>query len=66
MLLLEFHEGKLIREEVKHYHISDALRLGCGKELFDFIALCIADFVKEFDVADQTLPMGNLISRIFN
>ncbi|XP_075216060.1 hexokinase-4-like isoform X2 [Lycorma delicatula] len=58
VLLLELHEGKLIREEVKHYHIADELRLGCGLKLFDFLASCIADFVKVFNVADKTLPLG--------
>ncbi|XP_022184109.1 hexokinase-1 [Nilaparvata lugens] len=58
ILLLELMEGRLVREEVKHYHITDELRLGPGTDLFDFLATCIADFVKEFNIADQTLPMG--------
>lgn len=61
VLLLELHEGNLVREEVKHYHISDELKLGCGLKLFDFLASCIADFVKEFNVADKTIPMGKMV-----
>lgn len=37
----------VVREEVKHYHIPDEMRLGCGIELFDYLAYCLHDFVTD-------------------
>ncbi|KAG8228011.1 hypothetical protein J437_LFUL003646 [Ladona fulva] len=55
VLLLELEHapdgGRLqdivVREEVKHYHIPDEMRLGCGRELFDYLAYCLHDFVTD-------------------
>lgn len=51
-------EGRIIKEQVKHYHIEDDLRLGCGLKLFDFLAESISSFVHEHKLADLTLPLG--------
>ncbi|XP_054262882.1 hexokinase-1-like [Macrosteles quadrilineatus] len=58
VLHLVLHKGRIVKEQSKHYHIDDELRLGCGLKLFDFIAECISSFVHEHNLADQTLPLG--------
>uniref|UniRef100_A0A1B6CBM9 Phosphotransferase n=1 Tax=Clastoptera arizonana TaxID=38151 RepID=A0A1B6CBM9_9HEMI len=58
ILHLVFHKGRLIRENVKHYHIEDELRLGCGVKLFDFLAECCSSFVNEVGLQNKMLPLG--------
>jgi hypothetical protein len=62
---MELLGGKIIKERVKHYHISDELRVGCGKKLFDFLAESVSDFVHWLGIADKTLPMGLYIRFMF-
>lgn len=57
-ILLHLHEGNVIREEVKRYHIADELRTGSGEQLFDFLAECLVDFVSEQNLEDVPLPLG--------
>lgn len=42
----------------KIYAIPQGLMLGSGRELFDHIALCLAEFVKEMKIQDEILPLG--------
>ncbi|XP_069680567.1 hexokinase-1-like isoform X2 [Periplaneta americana] len=58
VILLELSEGVLIREEVKHYHIGEELRLGCGEKLFDFLAESVSDFVRSQNLTGARLPLG--------
>ena len=58
VILLELSSGSLIREEVKHYHISEELRLGCGERLFDYLAECVSDFVRSQNLTGARLPLG--------
>ncbi|XP_038219230.1 hexokinase-1-like [Zerene cesonia] len=58
VLFLELRGGQLVREDVKHYHISDALRLGTGEELFNFLADCVLDFLRSEDMVDRELSLG--------
>lgn len=58
VLHMVLSEGRIIKEQVKHYHIEDDLRLGCGLKLFDFLAESISSFVHEHKLADLTLPLG--------
>ncbi|XP_021920962.1 hexokinase-1-like [Zootermopsis nevadensis] len=58
VILLELSNGALIREKVKHYHIGEELRLGCGERLFDFLAECVSDFVRSHDLTGIRLPLG--------
>lgn len=58
MILLELSSGCVIREEVKHYHISEELRLGCGERLFDYLAECVSDFVRSQNLTGAKLPLG--------
>lgn len=59
VILLELANGEIQKEEFKFYHISDEARLGCGIELFDYLAQCVGDFMqlKEMPL-DMTIPMG--------
>lgn len=57
-ILLHLHEGNVIREEVKRYHIADELRTGSGEQLFDYLAECLVDFVSEQNLEDVPLPLG--------
>jgi hexokinase len=59
VILLELANGKFLREEFKFYHISDEARLGCGIELFDYLAECVKDFMilKNMPV-NMKVPMG--------
>ncbi|XP_068624664.1 hexokinase-4-like isoform X2 [Battus philenor] len=58
VLLLELADGQLVREDVKQYHISDALRLGSGEDLFNFLADCVQDFLRCEGMEDQELSLG--------
>lgn len=53
------HNGNIVQETVKHYHISDELRIGSGDALFDYLAECVDDFAKQYKLADDEIyPMG--------
>lgn len=41
-------------------HFSDALRLGSGEDLFNFLADCVEDFVKAEGMENKEMPLGNL------
>lgn len=58
VILLDVHLGNIVREEVKHYHIADNLRLGCGIKLFDYLAKCLLEFVAEQNLEDTEVPLG--------
>ncbi|XP_013196366.1 hexokinase-2 [Amyelois transitella] len=58
VLLLELVDGKLVREDVKQYHINNALRLGPGEDLFNFLADCVLDFVRSEGIEHEDLPLG--------
>lgn len=59
VILVELKGGNVVKEEFQLYHISDDLRLGCGIELFDYLAECLCDFVKirKLD-GKKKLPLG--------
>ncbi|CAG9109481.1 unnamed protein product [Plutella xylostella] len=58
VLLLELEAGRLVREDVKQYHISDELRLGPGVDLFNFLADCVQDFVITEGLEKEEMPLG--------
>ncbi|GFG37586.1 hypothetical protein Cfor_12673, partial [Coptotermes formosanus] len=58
VILLELANGVVIRQHVKHYHIGEELRLGCGERLFDFLAECVSDFVQSQNLNGTRLPLG--------
>ena len=47
VMFLEISKGKIVNEVVEYYSVQEAIRLGYGKDLFDFLAECISDFVNE-------------------
>lgn len=58
ILLVGLQKGRIVREEVTQYHISDELRVGSGEDLFDYLAECLYDFVHKHGVANKKLLMG--------
>lgn len=59
VILLELANGQILKEEFKFYHISDEARLGCGIELFDYLADCVKDFMGLKKIPIETkMPMG--------
>ncbi|KAL0809908.1 hypothetical protein ABMA28_010767 [Loxostege sticticalis] len=58
VLLLELRGGELVKEDVKQYHISDALRVGPGQDLFNFLADCVLDFVRSEGMENEKLSLG--------
>ncbi len=59
VILIELKDGDILREEFKFYHISDEARLGCGLELFDYLAECVGDFMKLKKLPlNMKIPMG--------
>lgn len=57
-ILLELHQGNIVREIVKLYEISTEQRVGCGIALFDYMATCLVQFVTEQGLEDVPLPLG--------
>lgn len=59
VILLELAHGEFVKEEFTFYHISDEARLGCGIELFDYLAECVKDFMVSKNMpVDMKVPMG--------
>lgn len=58
VILMTLSKGKLVREEVKYFHVAEALRLGHGIPLFDYLATCIHEFIVENDLTAIKLPLG--------
>ncbi|XP_045456429.1 hexokinase HKDC1-like [Melitaea cinxia] len=58
VLLLELRGGQLVKEDVKQYHISDALRVGPGEDLFNFLADCVLDFLQSEGMENDELSLG--------
>ena len=40
VLLFELKNGKVVKEAIKYYSVSETLRLGPGIDLFDYLATC--------------------------
>ncbi|XP_063237114.1 hexokinase type 2-like isoform X2 [Bacillus rossius redtenbacheri] len=58
VLLMELAGGSVVREVVRHYHVDEQQRVGCGARLFDYLAACVAAFVRENNLAEEPLPLG--------
>ena len=61
VMLLEMSKGKIVKEEVEYYSVSESHRLGPGNQLFDFLAQCIADFVSKKlskESQETSMPLG--------
>ncbi|GAB6031538.1 Hexokinase-2 [Chamberlinius hualienensis] len=57
ILLIELDDGK-VHMDSKIYAVPQDIMLGTGEQLFDHIAECLANFVKEFKVQNKILPLG--------
>lgn len=58
VLFLELASGKVTKEEMKHYQVDEATRLGEGSILFTFLASCIHSFLSEFGILDRSFSLG--------
>ena len=61
VMFLEIAKGKIVNEVVEYYSVQEAIRLGYGEVLFDFLAECISDFVNnklKYDSNSAALPLG--------
>lgn len=56
---MELANSEIINETVKHYHIDDNHRIGCGEALFDYLAQCVDSFACEQNLSSELIyPMG--------
>uniref|UniRef100_A0A1B0CLD2 Phosphotransferase n=1 Tax=Lutzomyia longipalpis TaxID=7200 RepID=A0A1B0CLD2_LUTLO len=58
VLLLELQNGVGVREEVEHFVISDEIRLGEGRDLFDRLAECLETFLVRLGMQHERLALG--------
>uniref|UniRef100_A0A1L8E278 Phosphotransferase n=1 Tax=Nyssomyia neivai TaxID=330878 RepID=A0A1L8E278_9DIPT len=58
VLLLELQNGVGVSEEVEHFVISDEIRLGEGRALFDRLAECLESFLKRLGMQHERLALG--------
>ncbi|XP_026468493.1 hexokinase type 2-like isoform X2 [Ctenocephalides felis] len=58
VLLITLGENREFQMASKIYAISESIMTGSGDQLFDHIADCLAKFIKEHKVEEETLPLG--------
>jgi len=58
VLLIVLAENKHFDMKSKIYAIPQSIMLGSGTQLFDHIAECLANFMKEHNVGEERLPLG--------
>jgi len=58
VLLIVLGENKHFDMKSKIYAIPQSIMLGSGTQLFDHIAECLANFMKEHNVGQERLPLG--------
>ncbi|KAJ0171224.1 hypothetical protein K1T71_013423 [Dendrolimus kikuchii] len=58
VMFIELENGNLVRQDVKQYHIHEALRLGTGEDLFNFLADCVQDFVISLGMENAAFSLG--------
>jgi hexokinase len=57
-LFVQLEKGRLVKEEVKFFHVPESLRLGPGVALFDFLAACIHQFMEEHHLLNRRFSLG--------
>ena len=57
VLLIDL-DGDQFKMENRVFAISQELMLGTGEQLFDHIAACLAEFMVEYGMKDEKLPLG--------
>ncbi|XP_035213132.1 hexokinase-1-like [Stegodyphus dumicola] len=58
VILLKLDPESELYTNVKYYTVPEELRLGEGEMLFEFLADCIQQFLKENDLLGKKLPLG--------
>jgi len=58
VLVIDIAEGKNFSMDSKVFAIPEEIMIGSGTQLFDHIASCLAEFVKEKNLDTQELPLG--------
>lgn len=58
VLLVQMNGEKVCRHTSKTYAIPQRIMVGSGVELFDHIAECMANFVAENNVQNESFPLG--------
>ncbi|XP_014663810.1 PREDICTED: hexokinase-2-like [Priapulus caudatus] len=58
VLLIELEPGSEVLMKSKIYAIPQRIMVGTGKGLFDHIAHCLAMFIREHKLENETLPLG--------
>ena len=61
VILIQMQNGEIIEEQIKYYHVEEQTRLGPGRELFEFLASCVMDFVGLHQIEvnkDGFIPLG--------
>jgi hexokinase len=58
VLLIHLRAEENYEFQAKIYEIPKAIQVGTGTALFDHIAMCLSDFVKEQNIQDESLPLG--------
>lgn len=58
VLLIDIGENKQFKMESKVFAIPKDIMIGTGDELFDHIADCLVEFVNDFQLGDEKLPLG--------
>ncbi|XP_030649136.1 hexokinase-2-like [Chanos chanos] len=49
---------KMVKMDSKVCAIPQEIMLGTGEQLFDHIAVCLAEFLESLELKDQSLPLG--------
>eukprot|EP00095_Tigriopus_kingsejongensis_P011343 maker-scaffold383_size189472-snap-gene-0.30 protein:Tk11343 transcript:maker-scaffold383_size189472-snap-gene-0.30-mRNA-1 annotation:"hexokinase" len=58
VLLVTIGEAQQFNMESKIFSIPQKVMIGTGEELFDHIAACLHEFMVEYDIRDEKLPLG--------
>lgn len=58
VIFMELTESKEFMMDSKIYAIPHDIMVGHGDQLFDHIAKCLANFVHDRNIQDETLPLG--------
>lgn len=58
VLLIHLKEANVFHMQSRIYAIPQHIMLGPGKQLFDHIAECLSNFMKEHNVYTERLPLG--------
>ncbi|XP_023323699.1 hexokinase-2 [Eurytemora carolleeae] len=59
VILLNLKKGRIEKEIIEYYSVDEALRVGPGSDLFDFLATCIQEFCSKHSISgESTISLG--------